>query len=425
MESTSNAKQLEIRLVTTDKAIAVADFTLAVPANIDPKGLQSLVKKLLEENDNVDDEAFKEKNFEFVVNEEFLRGPLDEFLEAKGGSSTHECGLEIAYIESASAPEPKSSANHDDWVAGVACLDNVVLTACYDNTVNLFDAESGAKRLTMPGHGGPVRAVAWIDANTFASCGHDQVVLLRRWNAETNAVEAVNSCKGHERSVECIAVSPNKKHIASGSFDATLKIWGTTLQTRDDDDIDGGETAKKKTKSDTPTRTPIVTLAGHKEAVSAVDWLDNGEIVTASWDHTIKIWSLEMEGMKSELVGNKSFFDLSYSPLNKGILTASADAAIRLYDARAESGGVLVKAQYTSHRGGWVTCVDWSRIKEELFISGGHDKCVKLWDSRSCKTPLYDLKGHEDNVLCCDWSQPEYVASGGSDSSMKIFKLNN
>ena len=50
---------------------------------------------------------------------------------------------------------------------------------------------------------------------------------------------------------------------------------------------------------------------------------------TASWDHTIKIWDMEMGGMKTELVGNKSFFDLSYSHLNHTVITASADRTIR------------------------------------------------------------------------------------------------
>jgi ribosome biogenesis protein YTM1 len=85
-------------------------------------------------------------------------------------------------------------------------------------------------------------------------------------------------------------------------------------------------------------------------------------VITASWDHTIKIWDLEMGGMKSELVGNKSFFDISYSPLSRTALTASADRTIRLYDPRSKEG-VIVRSQYTSHDG-WVTCVDWCRQEQ-------------------------------------------------------------
>ena len=36
------------------------------------------------------------------------------------------------------------SSNHDDWVSSVAVLGELVLTGCYDNTVNIWSV-SGAK----------------------------------------------------------------------------------------------------------------------------------------------------------------------------------------------------------------------------------------------------------------------------------------
>jgi WD domain, G-beta repeat. len=60
------------------------------------------------------------------------------------------------------------------------------------------------------------------------------------------------------------------------------------------------------------------------------------EIITSSWDHTLKIWDAELGGMKSEIVGNKSFFDVHYSPLSKLVITASADKQIRLYDPKVK-----------------------------------------------------------------------------------------
>ena len=54
--------------------------------------------------------------------------------------------------------------------------------------------------------------------------------MLYKWNMETNAVDNMNACKGHESSVDCLAADREGKFIASGSFDTTLKIWGAKLQ---------------------------------------------------------------------------------------------------------------------------------------------------------------------------------------------------
>ena len=46
------------------------------------------------------------------------------------------------------------------------------------------------------------------------------------------------------------------------------------------------------------------------------------------------MWDIEMGGMKGELVGNKSFFDVAYSPKAKLLITASGvpiKALFRIY----------------------------------------------------------------------------------------------
>ena len=113
-----------------------------------------------------------------------------------------------------------------------------------------------------------------------------------------------------------MAVDPSGTLLASGSFDNNLKVWGASLQERSDEaDDEGGDSKRAKGGNQAVTRTPVMTLAGHKEGISGVCWEeDKSSVVTASWDHTIRVWDTEMGGMKTELVGNKSFFDVAYSP---------------------------------------------------------------------------------------------------------------
>ena len=145
-----------------------------------------------------------------------------------------------------------------------------------------------------------------------------------------------------------------------------LKIWSAKVATEpssvngagdnDDDDDDDNDTENKKSKLDglscgkPLTRTPLMTLVGHKEGVSGVTWLDqSSEVCTASMDHTIKVWDTENGGMKSELVGNKAFFGISYSRHHRLLLTAGCERTIRMYDPRSTEG-LLVKSAYASHQ---------------------------------------------------------------------------
>ena len=65
------------------------------------------------------------------------------------------------------------------------------------------------------------------------------------------------------------------------------------------------------------------TLGGHKEAVSGLVWTEADTLASASMDHTIKLWDVELGGLKHELVGNKAFFSLSHNPLSGSLLASS------------------------------------------------------------------------------------------------------
>lgn len=389
------------------------DIPYSIAANVTTNELNVLLNTLLTE-------AIADHNsvdFDFLIRSEFLKQSLKQFLRERDIS--FEDIIEIEYVERYPAPEPQDCLLHDDWVSAVQAQGSWILSGCYDNTLNLWTMK-GEHKLTIPGHDAPVKDVAWVslDAQTgvFASASQDQTVMIWEWNIANNSVECVQVCKGHERGVDCIDVSQDKQRLATGSWDTLLKIWSADLH----EGGDSSESGPKRAKTTGATRTPQLTLEGHREAVSTVQWIDNHTLLTASWDHTMKLWDLQMGGVKHEIPGNKSFFDADYSQLNRTIITASPDKNLRLYDPRS-SQGALVKSSFSGHSQ-WVQCVQWSKTDEHLFISGAYDNQMKLWDYRSPKAALFDLCGHEDKVLCCDWSNERYMLGGGSDNSIRVFK---
>ncbi|XP_011694790.1 PREDICTED: ribosome biogenesis protein WDR12 homolog [Wasmannia auropunctata] len=406
--------QIQIRFVTKQQQYAVPDYPLSVHSSIIPEELNTLINELLRESNAIR----RQVEFDFLICSQFLRSSLLEHI-ADREVSTEEV-IDVEYVEKYYPPEPQDCLVHDDWVSAVAVCGKWILTGCYDNMLHIWKL-TGSHQLVIPGHKSPIRAVAWITVNddnaSFVSASMDQTCMIWSWDIAKNSVECVQVCKGHRGSIETVGVNYDKTLMATGAWDNMLYIWSTSKREEND-----GESASKKARLEyvNETKAPKCAMKGHKQAISGVVWSDKTEIITGSWDHTIKIWDAELNGIKQEIHGDKSFFDIDYSPLSRVVLAGSADQHVRLYDPRSTEGAI-VKARFTSHTQ-WVVSVRWSTESEHIFISGAYDNIVKLWDTRSPKAPLFDLLGHEDKVLCCDWSNRELIMSGGADNTLRIFK---
>ncbi|KAK7027301.1 WD repeat-containing protein 12 [Halocaridina rubra] len=435
LQKMNDAEKLNVlvKFITKQEQYAVPGASVSIPADIDGAGLNKVIQTFLKKSGATIGSDFPQ--FEFIVKGQFLVGPLKKQLDEDDISL--EKVIEIEYLKQQPPPTPKDSLQHDDWVASLQCTDKWLLTGCYDNTLHLWDAEGlhagkgeKAHTLTIPAHKAPVKAVAWVHTNsptkTFVSASIDQTAVVWVWQSDTNTVECVSECRGHSQSVECIAVSPSTKRFATGSWDNLLKIWSLSRkplpeeeeEAADDDD----EQDRKKMRGSTKKpekKTPIMTLAGHSESVGSAVWMSDEEVITGSWDHSLRIWDLEIGGLRQQFNSNCAIFSVSWSPINGTILTSSADKFIRLYDARI-SDGSIVQQKYVSHTK-WVPSVKWSAVAEHLFVSGGYDNVIKMWDSRRPKAPLYDLTGHSDKVLAVDWSNPKFIVSGSADCTAKVY----
>lgn len=60
------------------------------------------------------------------------------------------------------------------------------------------------------------------------SASHDQSAMLWVWNVSGNSVDCVVTCRGHDKGVECLAVSADANQFATGSWDNNICLWSTS-----------------------------------------------------------------------------------------------------------------------------------------------------------------------------------------------------
>jgi cytochrome c len=167
----------------------------------------------------------------------------------------------------------------------------------------LFTLLSLEAQAQLRGHGGPVRAVAvGADGRVAASGSFDETAI--RWSVTRNAAEQV--LRFHEGAVNAVALLDDGRLVTAGE-DGRVAIWRP------------GQTQPDTVHSE--HKAPVVALA-----VSA----DQGTIASASWDRTIRLWSLKGEPSRVLEGHTQNVNGVAFAPDGR-LVSAGYDATLRIW----------------------------------------------------------------------------------------------
>lgn len=155
--------------------------------------------------------------------------PRGDLLLAAGGKPAESGVIEI--IRWPDGKRISTIAAGDDVVYSVGWQEDgsAFAAACGDRRVRVFSRD-GELRRTLEGHSRAVLAVRFLDHKTVISAGRDQS--LRLWDAETGA--SLRSLDNHTAAVNGLAVRPgatagSPAWVASIGADRTLRLWRPTI----------------------------------------------------------------------------------------------------------------------------------------------------------------------------------------------------
>ncbi|KAH8795927.1 WD40-repeat-containing domain protein [Flagelloscypha sp. PMI_526] len=268
-----------------------------------------------------------------------------------------------------------------------------IISGSSDNTVCIWDAESGMKIRQLKGQSSHGCSVSFSpDGRYIVSGCADGTIYM--WDMELGT--QIQQLNGHTSYVPSTAFSPDGACIVSGSFDATIRIW----------DVESGKQLQQ--------------LDGHTDRVQCIVFSPDGKlIVSGSLDTTIRIWDAKSGQQVQLLQGHKDYVLAVASSPDGKLIASSGDAAILIWDTK--SGKRLRKLKGHASR---VSSINFSPDSEHI-VSGSDDKTVRVWNVRSGKE-LQQLNGHTDVVQSVSFSPTgSHIVSGSNDKTVQLwdFKL--
>lgn len=181
----------------------------------------------------------------------------------------------------------KGSGNTANSSAGKYIL---LASSSSTSAIHLYNATSGAHIKAYSGlHSYDILALAVSNDNAkFSSAGGDRSVFV--WDVATgNTIRRLGGPGGHSGKVNAVDFNEDASVLASGGFDATVRLWDLRAQ----------------------AGRPIQILGEAKDAIQTLV-VGNGIIFTGSVDGHVRTYDLRMGELKSDFIGRRSATSLLF-----------------------------------------------------------------------------------------------------------------
>ncbi len=268
-----------------------------------------------------------------------------------------------------------------------------IATTSLDKTTRLWDVQTGQLLHLFTGHSAAVGNAAFSpDSQLLATASRDHTA--RIWDVNTGAL--LHSLTGHTDELNHVLFYPDGQRVLTDSNDGTARLWdvatGALLHTFADEHVGKilGMALSPNNRyflTYTTHQTAHIwdfkkqhpqTLYGHEHTITdAVFTPDSQSVLTASKDHTLRLWRVDNATSIGIMAGHtQAIHALALSPDGERIASASADHSVRLW-YRQPAGHLAVLRGHQNN----LQKMDFSADSQRFFTLS--EDLVQVWDSAS------------------------------------------
>ncbi|GAA5826659.1 hypothetical protein JCM5353_005005 [Sporobolomyces roseus] len=452
--STSEERQIAIRLSTKDSNYTIPPAKFLVPASWRRFQLSELINKVLENDSPIP--------FDFLIDQTLLRSSLGAYCQQT--NTSEEIVLDVEFLPSTLPPQLESTVPSEDWVSDVSArVPGAILTSSYAGTLSLQQQD---QNLTFSGHELSVLSTSYVPhplgesskangKSWIASGGMDRIGRIWEYEAPQLSLvdvaptpvapQCIYTLSLHQAPISSVRSRPvshsstqsmEAPHLLTAGWDGLIGVWDLTPGVNEEEALESnGERSKKKRRksqvsSNIKNKTPMSVLRGHSNKVSRAIFDRNGDshlAYSASWDHSVRVWDLAHGIERENKMSDKVHLDLAQLATPSLLLTGSTDRLLSLFDLRTSSLS-SISLSLSGHSGP-VSSVSAHPTNPLMFCSASYDSTIKVWDARSPKQSLFTLEmpqkeeaGEKEKVLCVDWDG-ERIVAGGEGARIALWRV--